>query len=527
MSHRVVRNDDGQYSTWPDHKELPAGWNATGFAGSQDECLDHISQVWTDLSPRGRQAAERTNTLSTERLVLRELTTEQVTGLLKVLHEGTQSDEYVEGYPLAGSGFAAQHFTERTPEELRFGFGMYVIVPRPGELVAGDIGFHRPPKDGVVEIGFGMVETARGKGYATDAVRALCQWALAQPGVSRVVARTTADNAGALGVLRRVGFRLDHTSENFQHHVLLPAPALPQSEPMRDDEAEHAAIKKLGKVRKAGGDDLAFVPGSNPLRRVVRDGERLLAYAQSGDKLGVEAPGTHLMYIVVHPIAARRGLATSLLAEVRDHARAHGKVSLVTGTPDEDHPSVAWVRKQGFEPIGHHRITRRERGAAGADVPADLVVETVDRAVSAEVDEFVDLATRTVAEAVMPGGARMTSDPAEIRKDLVDGGNGELLVCRISGRAVGWLALTPLVETQDGFVLAVQVLEEAAGRGVPGALLDAAARLADQAGAATLTAVAEEEGQRELAAALPDHGFHQVGGRTIWSADVDPATAKG
>jgi RimJ/RimL family protein N-acetyltransferase len=105
---------------------------------------------------------------------------------------------------------------------MRFGFGMYLIVPRPGELAVGDIGFHRPPKDGDVEIGFGMVESARGQGYATEAARALTQWAFAQPGVRRVVARTTADNAGALGVLRRLGFRHDHTREDFQQYVLLP-----------------------------------------------------------------------------------------------------------------------------------------------------------------------------------------------------------------------------------------------------------------------------------------------------------------
>ncbi len=51
-AHLVVMNDEEQYSTWPSDKELPAGWRATGFAGTRQACLDHIEQVWVDMVPR-------------------------------------------------------------------------------------------------------------------------------------------------------------------------------------------------------------------------------------------------------------------------------------------------------------------------------------------------------------------------------------------------------------------------------------------------------------------------------------------
>ena len=524
MPHQVVTNDNGRHSTWPDHRELPAGWQPTGFVGSEEECLEHISRVWDGPGPRPQRAAgtAATNVLTTDRIRLRELSPAQVVGLLDVLEGGASSDGYVENYPLTGTGFGAKNFRTRTPEELRFGFGMYLVSAQPDGLAFGDIGFHRPPKDGVTEIGFGLAESARGQGYATEAVAELTRWAFTQPGVRRVIARTTADNAGAQGVFGRVGFQLERTDGDVLHYAYQLAPDLPESEPMRDDEEERAALAKLGKVRKAGGDDLAFVPGSDPLRRVVRDGKRLLAYVQSGDKEGVENPANHLMYIVVHPAVARRGLAERLLGEVRAHARERGKTGMVTGTPDEDHPAVAWVRKHGFRPIGHHLITRRDKGAAPVDAPEGLTVGVVDRADSAAVEEFVALATRTVAEAVMPGDARMTSDPDEIRRDLVEEHTGPLLVCRASGPALGWLALTALADGEDASVLASQVLAEAAGRDVPAALLAAAARMADEVGAASVTAVAEEDGQCELAETLPRSGFLPVAGRTIWFADVDP-----
>ncbi|MEV4298509.1 MbtH family NRPS accessory protein [Microbispora rosea] len=47
----VVVNDEEQYSVWWSDREPPAGWRATGFAGTRQECLDHIETVWTDMRP--------------------------------------------------------------------------------------------------------------------------------------------------------------------------------------------------------------------------------------------------------------------------------------------------------------------------------------------------------------------------------------------------------------------------------------------------------------------------------------------
>jgi MbtH protein len=58
--YRVVVNDEEQFSIWPAARELPLGWRAEGTAGTRDECLQHISQVWTDMRPlslRSRMAA--------------------------------------------------------------------------------------------------------------------------------------------------------------------------------------------------------------------------------------------------------------------------------------------------------------------------------------------------------------------------------------------------------------------------------------------------------------------------------------
>jgi MbtH protein len=48
----VVVNDEEQYSIWPSHKEIPAGWKAAGKTGPKTECLAYVEEVWTDMRPR-------------------------------------------------------------------------------------------------------------------------------------------------------------------------------------------------------------------------------------------------------------------------------------------------------------------------------------------------------------------------------------------------------------------------------------------------------------------------------------------
>ena len=47
----VVVNDAGQYSIWPAGQQVPNGWKLVGKRGSQQECLDYIAEVWTDVPP--------------------------------------------------------------------------------------------------------------------------------------------------------------------------------------------------------------------------------------------------------------------------------------------------------------------------------------------------------------------------------------------------------------------------------------------------------------------------------------------
>lgn len=47
----VVVNHEEQYSIWPEARELPLGWRGASFAGTREECLRHVAEVWTDMRP--------------------------------------------------------------------------------------------------------------------------------------------------------------------------------------------------------------------------------------------------------------------------------------------------------------------------------------------------------------------------------------------------------------------------------------------------------------------------------------------
>ena len=108
--------------------------------------------------------------------------------------------------------------------ELLGRFFAYVIVRVSDGKAVGDAGFHGPPgADGEVEIGYALVPDARGSGLAGEAVRLLIDWAAAQPGVKRIIARVDEGNEHAgrsEHLLRRLGFVSDGTRDGMRRFVL-------------------------------------------------------------------------------------------------------------------------------------------------------------------------------------------------------------------------------------------------------------------------------------------------------------------
>ena len=72
--------------------------------------------------------------------------------------------------------------------------------------VVGGAGFHGPPRDGVVTIGYGIAESRQGRGLATSAVLQLVDKARVAGGAHRIDATTALDNIASQRVLAKAGF---------------------------------------------------------------------------------------------------------------------------------------------------------------------------------------------------------------------------------------------------------------------------------------------------------------------------------
>jgi [ribosomal protein S5]-alanine N-acetyltransferase len=74
----------------------------------------------------------------------------------------------------------------------------------------------------VAEIGYGIVPSRRGRGYATEAVTTLIAAAWHQPSLWAVIADTDHDNIGSQRVLGKAGFVLIDESTGLRSSVSRP-----------------------------------------------------------------------------------------------------------------------------------------------------------------------------------------------------------------------------------------------------------------------------------------------------------------
>lgn len=135
-------------------------------------------------------------------------------------------DVWAEDFPFDGDVFGVAAFLRATAAhgEQR-PFGHYRITRTADGKAVGGIGFKGQPVDGCVEVGYGLAPSARGHGYAAEALEALLSVAT-DHGLSRVIADTTGDNIASQRTLERAGFRRAGTNgEFYRYEALLDAPS--------------------------------------------------------------------------------------------------------------------------------------------------------------------------------------------------------------------------------------------------------------------------------------------------------------
>ncbi len=151
--------------------------------------------------------------LNTERLIIIPLTLIQFNFLL----QGTDKMEKALG--LFPSGEQLDEHTQQAMEtlyqkatqnskDILWNTNWQIIRKSDKQSIGSASFMGSPERNGTVEIGYGMNERHRNHGYMTEAAKAMCEWAICQPGVTSVIAETEKDNVASHRVLEKCAMKI-------------------------------------------------------------------------------------------------------------------------------------------------------------------------------------------------------------------------------------------------------------------------------------------------------------------------------
>ena len=87
-------------------------------------------------------------------------------------------------------------------------YAIWMIELKTGTHI-GELCFKGLDQNGIAEIGYGINDKYQNNGYATEAVKAVLEWAFTNPNVTAIESETELENAASKRVLEKCGFVLN------------------------------------------------------------------------------------------------------------------------------------------------------------------------------------------------------------------------------------------------------------------------------------------------------------------------------
>ena len=144
-------------------------------------------------------------TLQTERLLLRQWQPSDVEPYGRMLADPATARFIVPGGQPVPPQYAWDHAAVMAGHWAIHGIGMFVLEDRATHEFLGRVGPWYPPGWFGLEVGWGVVPAARGRGIAFEAALAALRWAFEHSGAAEIIHCIDEENQPSKALARRIG----------------------------------------------------------------------------------------------------------------------------------------------------------------------------------------------------------------------------------------------------------------------------------------------------------------------------------
>ncbi len=97
-------------------------------------------------------------------------------------------------------------------------FTIWIVIEKQSMFIIGSFCFHGTPNNiGEIEVGYGIDKEFQNKGYATELVERIINWAKTQDNITSIIGITEGKNIASIKVLQKNSFELTESSENLKY----------------------------------------------------------------------------------------------------------------------------------------------------------------------------------------------------------------------------------------------------------------------------------------------------------------------
>jgi RimJ/RimL family protein N-acetyltransferase len=140
--------------------------------------------------------------IETERLILRPQRAEDLDGWVELMGDA-EAAQYIGGVQERSAAWRGM--AGMAGSWMLKGFGMFSLIEKQSGRWVGRVGPWQPEGWPGTEVGWGVVRSAWGRGYATEAAVAAIDWAFDNLGWDDVIHCIDPDNIGSIRVAERLG----------------------------------------------------------------------------------------------------------------------------------------------------------------------------------------------------------------------------------------------------------------------------------------------------------------------------------